>query len=553
MENSSHILGLASWDWIALGLYLLGITILGIATRATIRTREDFFMAGRRFGKILMIFHSFGAGTHTEQAVAVSGACYRNGISGIWVQWQWMFTTPFYWLLAPVFRRSRSLTTADVYHDRYGVAAATLFVIVSAFTMTMNIGIMLQGTGLVISSMTGGAISQPAAVLLMTVSFLIYGTAGGIVAAVLTDLVQGIFIVVLSFLMVPFALWTAGGLDGLRAALPPDGLSLVSTQQITLFVIAFLSFNSMVGIVAQSQVMATTSAGKTEWEGRVGMTYGNFLKRLCTLGWALIGVCCVVMYPHLTGVAESERAFGYAVADLLPVGLRGIMLASIMAAAMSTCDALMVATSGLITENIYRSHIRPGLTEEHYVKVGRITAVVIVLTALYFSSFFPTVLEGIFTFFQLTASIGISFWIGILWRRMNTTGVFVSFFVSVVTLFIVKTYVFPVQLYGTAPAIAYQTAVFLPIGILAACLASLLTRAMDREKVDRFFVRIHTPIGQEEKLDLPLDQAVPKNERLIDTGGLFIMKPSAESWIGFLVAWGIVFALIWGTQILLRL
>ncbi len=553
MGNESHLLGLAFWDWVALVLYLLGITILGIATRTTIRTREDFFMAGRRFGKILMIFHSFGAGTHTEQAVAVSGACYRNGISGIWVQWQWMFTTPFYWLLAPIFRRSRSLTTADVYHDRYGPSAATLFVIVSAFTMTMNIGIMLQGTGLVISSMTGGEISQTAAVLLMTVSFLIYGTAGGIVAAVLTDLVQGIFILVLSFLMVPFALWTVGGFEGLRAALPPGGLDLVSTQQITLFVIAFLSFNSMVGIVAQSQVMATTSAGKTEWEGRVGMTYGNFLKRICTLGWALIGVCCIVMYPHLTGGMETEKAFGYAVADLLPVGLRGIMLASIMAAAMSTCDALMVATSGLITENIYRSRLRPGLTEEHYLKVGRITAVVIVVTAWYFSSVFRTVLEGIFTFFQLTASIGVSFWIGILWRRMNTTGVFVSFVVSVLTLFVVKNYMFPVQVYGTAPAIAYQTAVFLPIGILAAWLASILSTPMDSQKVDRFFVKIHTPIGQEQKLDRPLDEAVPQNQRLIDWGGLFIVKPSTESWVGFLVAWGIVFILIWGTQLLLRL
>ena len=204
MNESAHVLGLHPWDWCTLALYIFGITAVGFATRKTIRTREDFFMAGRRFGKIFMIFHSFGAGTHSEHAVVVAGACCRNGMSGIWVQWQWMFTTPFYWLLAPVFRRSRCLTTADVYRERFGTAASVLFVAVSAVSMTLNIGMMLKGTGLVIVSMTGGAISQNWAVAVMVLSFIVYGTAGGLVAAVVTDLIQGVFIILLSFLMIPF-------------------------------------------------------------------------------------------------------------------------------------------------------------------------------------------------------------------------------------------------------------------------------------------------------------------------------------------------------------
>ncbi len=73
MNDNSHVLGLHTWDWIAVVLYILGITIVGLATRTTIRSREDFFMAGRRFGKIFMIFHSFGAGTHSEHAVRAAG------------------------------------------------------------------------------------------------------------------------------------------------------------------------------------------------------------------------------------------------------------------------------------------------------------------------------------------------------------------------------------------------------------------------------------------------------------------------------------------------
>ncbi len=347
--------------------------------------------------------------------------------------------------------------------------------------------------------------------------------------------------------MVPFALWTVGGFEGIRTSASPAILDLISSHQITIPVIGLLSLNAMVGIVAQSQVMATTSAGKTEWEGRVGMTYGNFLKRICTLGWALIGVCALVMYPGL-GVEESERVFGYAIADLLPAGLRGLMLASIMAAAMSTCDALMVATSGLITENVYRAYLAKERDEKHYLAVGRTMSLVIVLLALFFSTVFPTVLEGAFTFFQITASIGISFWMGILWRRMNTVGVFVSFFTAALTLYVAKYYLFPSSVYGIAPAIAYQTACFLPVGIVSGCLASVFTQPINQTITDRFFVRIHTPIGAEEKLELPLDEAIPTRERLFDSFGLFLVKPDRQSWVGFLVAAAIVFVLIYGAQ-----
>ncbi len=552
MDNAVNMLGLHQLDWIAVTIYLLVITLVGLATKRTIQTREDFFMAGRRFGKLLMIFHSFGAGTHTDQAVAVTGSCYRNGISGIWVQWQWMFTTPFYWLLAPVFRRSRCLTTADMYRDRFSQPVSILFVIVSAISMTLNIGIMLQGTGIVISSMTGGAISQTAAILIMTFSFIVYGTAGGLVAAVVTDLIQGIFIILLSFLMIPYALWEVGGLDGIRAQTSSTSLDLISSDGITFWVIALLSLNAMVGIVAQSQVMATTSAGKTEWEGRVGMTYGNFLKRICTLGWAMIGVCALVLYPDL-GARESEQAFGLAVSDLLPIGIRGIMLASIMAAAMSTCDALMVATSALFTENVYRIHISPNQSDQHYLRIGRWTSFVIVVIALFFSSVFSTVLEGAFAFFQLTASIGLSFWMGILWKRMNNTGVFVSFLVAAVTLFLAKFHIFTSAEYGTATAIALQTACFIPAGVIAGITASLLTSPIDAQRVNRFFVKIHTPIGQEDKLELPIDQAIPANQRLFDMFGFFLIKPNKESVVGFLVACAIVFILLLGTHFLLNL
>ena len=85
-------------------IYLLGVTILGIKIGKRIKGSADFFMP-RRFGKGMMMMHAFGTGTASDQAVVVSSASFKNGLSGIWFQWLWLFCTPFYWLIAPIFRR----------------------------------------------------------------------------------------------------------------------------------------------------------------------------------------------------------------------------------------------------------------------------------------------------------------------------------------------------------------------------------------------------------------------------------------------------------------
>ena len=96
------MLGLHWLDWIVLGLYFLFTLCLGMWTMSKIKNSGDFFMGGRRFGKILMIAQAFGVGTHTDQPVTVSGAAYQSGLAGIWYQWIFMFSTPFFWIIAPV-------------------------------------------------------------------------------------------------------------------------------------------------------------------------------------------------------------------------------------------------------------------------------------------------------------------------------------------------------------------------------------------------------------------------------------------------------------------
>ena len=89
--------GLHLIDGLVVALYLMGITVMGVWMGRRLSGREDFFMP-RKFGKGMMMMHAFGTGTASDQAVTVSSATFRTGLSGIWYQWLWLFVTPFYLL-----------------------------------------------------------------------------------------------------------------------------------------------------------------------------------------------------------------------------------------------------------------------------------------------------------------------------------------------------------------------------------------------------------------------------------------------------------------------
>ena len=95
--------GLHWADIAVLVFYLIVMAGIGLWSSRRIKGSADFFMP-RRFGKLMMVMFSFGAGTHSDQAVGVASKSYTSGLSGIWYQWLWLPVTPFYWLIAPVMR-----------------------------------------------------------------------------------------------------------------------------------------------------------------------------------------------------------------------------------------------------------------------------------------------------------------------------------------------------------------------------------------------------------------------------------------------------------------
>lgn len=480
-------------DWAILIAYLVVITAIGLVAGYRVRKSAEYFLGGRRFGPWLMIGQSFGVGTHAEMPVSLAGAVYSVGASAIWYQWKNLFITPFYWLMAPIFRRIRRTTMAEFTEDRYGPWMSAIYIVFALCYFIINMGSMLKGAGKVISQASGGGVAVNEIIVAMTVMFILYSFVGGLIAAAWTDLFQGFLIIVLSFMLIPLGWRVVGGLDGMQASLEPFRFSLATPSGIGPWVIAMLTVNGLVGIMAQPHMLATVGTGRDERTCRVGMFYGNFVKRVCTVGWALVGliVAAMVAQGHADAAAlgDPENAFGFACRQLLFPGALGLLIASVLAANMSTCSAFVVDSGALFTEGLYRRRFAANRPDRHYLWIGRVSGFVITMFGVLYALF---LIESVLYTFLLTETlatfVGISVLGGIVWKRANRWGAVASLVAALATNFLLY--------YLTGQRLDYWDAnVFLAAltaGVLALVVVSLVTRPEPADSINAFFGRLQT-------------------------------------------------------------
>lgn len=564
--------GLHIADVVVIILYLLGITTLGLWMARRVKTASDFFMP-RRFGKAMMIANAFGTGTASDQAVTVASATFKSGLSGIWWQWIWLPATPFYWLIAPMMRRLRATTTADAYELRYSRSVAALFAVVGIVGLSVKIGLMLKGAGVLVESSTGGSVSANVAILAVTVLFVAYGTAGGLAAAIVTDFFQGLLTIAFSVILLPFILNAVGGLEGIRDTIKdPAMLQFVSPAGIGPFFIIMFSIQALVGIVAQPFIMGVCASGRTEMDGRVGFMFGNIVKRICTMAWCVTALAAVAWYLQrgiLPAEVKPDHVYGDVARAFLPQvvpGLLGVFLASILASVMSSCDAFMISSSGLFTENIYRP-LWPKRPERHYLTVGRLASLLVVGGGLLFAWWVPNVVDALKIWFKIAPMMGIVFWLGLFWRRATPIGAWAATVTGFSTWWLstnshVVNFIADLSFadhWGLIVWKSGQTAslyepwvivFYLTSALLAGVVGSLLSKPVQREKLDTFYALIRTPIVEGEVVrkpcTLPEGSLTATRKFLSTSWGLELPIPSTTSVVGFLGGWVCVFALIGG-------
>ncbi len=511
-------------DWVVIFGYLSAMALIGVISFRYIKGLRDFFLGGRRFKKVFVTFHAFGAGTAGQDPIQVAGGAYNRGFAGIWVQLLWLFCTPVYWLIAPVWRRMRYVTTGDFFRQRYGKSQEVAFAIYGLVFYSVLNALNLLAIKQIVKAIAGPQTPWADWIVIASgIMFLVYGILGGIIAAIINDLIQGLMIILLSFMIIPAGLSKLGGFRGLHERVGVELFDLFAAEEFTVAWVIFMSLAALIGIVAHPHMMGTCGSAKNEREARWGLCYGNFLKRICTVGWALSGVIAAGLYVSQP-LVDREHAFPAIVRDLLPHGLVGLFIACIIAAAQSTLSACMVASSGLFINNCYRPYIKKDASEKHYLVASRIVSAVVISGAMAIALTSQSIIELFKFSMQLPPLFGIAWWFGVTWRKANSKGMWASFFACAAAMVATWPWPQPSPMYwkqswaltgffrglnflkdaGTGRYIwrlEWHICAFLTFGILAMIIVSLLTKGKSKKELDDFYTLIHTPVGQEDKLE----------------------------------------------------
>jgi len=448
-------------DYLVLIIYFSGMAGIGIWAMRQVKGQEDFFMGGRKFGKLFQTFAAFGAGTGSADPVNTARGTFANGMSGMWGVMYWLFVTPIYWISGVWYRRMRCLTLGDWFTERYesksiGVAYALFgcfyYMVYGAmlFTAIGKVAVPLMGAELF------GMPTGQALIPLVALIVIVYGVLGGITAAYWTDLIQGVCIILLSVLLIPFGLnavvqkfgaegdsWT----DGFRVMheqLPESTFTILggtASSEFPLYAIVVIVIMNMIGIVLTPHFIVTGGgSAKSEHDARVGLVTGNFIKRFCTIGWVITALIVLTLFsarPEL--IADPDQAWGVATKEILGplgIGLVGLMLACLLAAMMSSVDCYMLVCAALVVRNIYVPFIKPDAGEKECLRLGRITGAIVVIGAVVGA----LAIDDMFAILKQTWIVPMTFaalfWVGMYWRRATTTAGWVTVIFCVMSFFV---------------------------------------------------------------------------------------------------------------------
>jgi SSS family solute:Na+ symporter len=336
-------------------------------------------------------------------------------------------------IFIPYFWKSGLYTIPEYLGRRYNTYVRTAASLTWIIFFAFNLGIIFWATAVLLKTLMGWPIWI--SIILTATVVGIYTFLGGLAAVVMTDVVQMIIMFVGGAALVFLGLYSVGGWSGLveqvssmgdaysnhfELILPTDTTTPFPWTGI-LFGLTFVMANAY--MIGNQAIVQRCLAAKSEWHARASMVLGAGLKMLVPVLVLLPGLIAVALHP---GLANGDEALPTLIKSILPPGLRGLMFAAFLAGLMSSIDSILNSTATLWTKDIYERFIRPGANDRHYLVVGKITTIVLLVFGVItspVSSVFPGVYVAVQTFLSFFQGPVFSvLLLGIFWPRTTQWG-----------------------------------------------------------------------------------------------------------------------------------
>ena len=366
-------------------IYLVAMIFVGWLANKHTKTIEDFWVAGRKLGPGVLTGTFTATFISSFTMIGMAGAGYNSG----WSQWMVANGTwlgPLIMVLTiQYFVRFLGYTVPDIIEARYGPQARPVAAFISGLGTFAYTGVQMYAMGNILSLVFGWNLEL--AMILTSVTFIVYTMAGGFLSVAWTDCVQAVMLVLGLAVTVVIALSQVNGLAGLNAAIVDidpkfiDPWGFTSPMTVIAFAIAF-----GLGNPSQPAYLSRAFAAKNTASIRIALANGALMNVWGIFCGVTIGMVGRVLFgPNIT---PSDMVFPYVVSQLLHPIFGGLIIASIIAAIMSTADSYLIYLGTTISRDFYHRYINPNASDKQLlnvtrwsVGVGGILALIIALNA----------------------------------------------------------------------------------------------------------------------------------------------------------------------------
>ncbi len=434
-------------DWIVLGaFFVLLFMVVWWVIKQKEETSTDYFLAGRNAGWLAIGASIFASNIGSEHLVGLAGAGAETGMAmAHWEMHGWMILI-LGWVFVPFYARSRVFTMPEFLERRYNTASRNFLSIISLVSYVLTkVAVTVYAGGIVFKEVFGidewmgidffwiGAIG-------LVVITGIYTVIGGMRSVLYTSILQMPVLLLGSVAILVVGLRELGGwgelmeITSANVSVHGDSMnSLMRSHRDSEFPWTGVILGSaIIGFwywCTDQYIVQRVLSGRNQKEARRGTIFGAYLKLLPVFIFLIPGMIAYALHQKgLMELSSSDAAFSSLVANLLPVGLKGVVVGGLIAALMSSLASLFNSSAILFTMDFYK-RFKPDSSEKHLVYVGRAATTVIVILGILWIPVMRGIGQVLYAYLQdmqslISPGIASVFLLGVFWKRASPAGGF---------------------------------------------------------------------------------------------------------------------------------
>jgi len=410
-------------DWIIVGLYVVGALAIGaIFTKKASKSTDDFFVAGRSLPWIIAGTSIVATTFSADTPLFVAGMTRTEGIASNWFWWSsaiGQIAAVFFF--AKLWRRTEVVTDIEFVVKRYEPSKSRTFLrifkvfydgilincivmasVTLAMTKILSIILNFSDKPLCVLPVIGAITSSGLLLFVLGLCAVVYTSLSGLYGVVYTDLIQFGLAMIGSITLAVIVYVDASHGEGMIArmsAAPEFKKALLNFipefKGMNILTISFLIYVFVAWWAAapgSGYIVQRLLSCKTERDSMLAFMWYNFCHYILRpWPWIIVGLLSLIYFPELK---DAETCFPRMIDQFLPAGLKGIMVASMLAAFMSTLDTQLNWGASYLINDLYKPYLKPGRKAHHYVTASRIAMLLLTCTALLVSTRLNGILEA---------------------------------------------------------------------------------------------------------------------------------------------------------------